>query len=192
MFLIDDVLVNEEVYKQNFICNIEKCKGQCCWEGDYGAPLEEKEIDLIEADIERIKPHITEKGRKYIDQNGFFKFFKDLKSNGTELLENAHCVFLKIENGIGKCGIEAAYEHGDTTFKKPISCHLYPIRVKKNKENGFDVLQYDVWDICSEACTLGNEKRVRIYEFLKEPLIRKYGESWYDQLKSLVMKFGKE
>ncbi|MEE9374431.1 MAG: DUF3109 family protein [Saprospiraceae bacterium] len=191
MFLIDDVLVNEEVYQKNFICNIEKCKGACCWEGDYGAPLEERELDIIRAELDSIKPFLDEEGLLQIKKEGFFTYFKDIGKNGTTLLSNGRCVFLTIQNGIGKCGIEKAYEADCTFFKKPISCHLYPIRIDQNKENGFEVLKYDKWDICSPACALGDDQKVRIFEFLKEPLIRKYGEKFYAQLEKLVQKFSK-
>ena len=189
MFLIDDVLINEEIYQKNFICNIEKCRGACCWEGDYGAPLEEEEIEILENAYEAIKPHIDKEGRDHIERNGIYEYVKDLKKNATTLLSDGRCVFLSMENDTAKCGIEKAYESGDTNFKKPISCHLYPIRVDENKENGFDVLKYDKWDICSAACTLGDNHQVKIYQFLKEALIRKYGKSFFNQLDDLVNKF---
>ena len=189
MFLIDDVLVTEDIYKENFICNLDKCKGACCWEGDYGAPLEEDEIDIIEKELKSILPFIDKEGKEKIEKDGFFEFFEGLKKNGTALLEDGRCAFLTMDQGVAKCGIEKAYESGATEFKKPISCHLYPIRIKEQKENGFDILQYDRWEICSAACTLGDEKKVRIYQFLKEALIRKFGNDFYDQLSEMADKF---
>lgn len=188
MFLIDDVLVNEEIYQKNFICNIEKCKGACCWEGDFGAPLEDKEIDILEKEFDAIKPFLDQEGLDHIEQNGIFEFVDYIKKNATTLLKGGRCVFLTMDNGVGKCGIEKAYEAGETTFKKPVSCHLYPIRVDQNKENGFDVLKYDKWDICSDACSLGDEHKVKIFEFLKDALVRKYGEEFYEQLEYLASK----
>ena len=189
MFLIDDVLVTEELYKEHFICNLDKCKGACCWEGDYGAPLEEGEIDKIAADLDNILEHLDDEGRNHILENGFYSYFKGLKKNGTALLKDGRCAFLTMDGGIAKCGIEKANLAGATSFKKPISCHLYPVRVKEQKENGFDVLQYDKWDICSAACELGEEHKVKIYQFVKDALIRKYGESFYEQLDSMAQKF---
>ncbi|MDG2450583.1 MAG: DUF3109 family protein [Saprospiraceae bacterium] len=189
MFLIDDVLINEEIYQKNFICNIEKCKGACCWEGDFGAPLDADEIELIEKDYEAIKVHLDQEGIDHIEKNGIYEYVKDLRKNATTLLKDGRCVFLSMKDGVAKCGIEKAHEAGDTDFKKPISCHLYPIRIDQNKENGFDVLKYDKWDICSAACTLGDEHKVRIYEFLEDALTRKYGDEFYAQLKALVQKF---
>jgi Fe-S-cluster containining protein len=191
MFLIEDVLINEEVYQKNFICNIQKCKGACCWEGDYGAPLEENEIDILEKEYESIKPYLDEEGIDYIDKHGIYEYIKDLKKNATALLSDGRCAFLNIDNGIAKCGIEKAHEAGKSSLKKPISCHLYPIRIENNNENGFEVLKYDQWDICSAACDLGNENQVRIYQFLKEALIRKYGIDFYNQLENLVSNFSK-
>ncbi len=189
MFLIDDVLINEEIYQKNFICNIEKCKGACCWEGDFGAPLDVDEIELIEKDYEAIKVHLDQEGIDHIEKNGIYEYVKDLRKNATTLLKDGRCVFLSMKDGVAKCGIEKAHEAGVTNFKKPISCHLYPIRIDQNKENGFDVLKYDKWDICNAACTLGDEHKVRIYEFLKDALTRKYGDEFYAQLKALVQKF---
>lgn len=191
MFLIEDVLINEEVYQKNFICNIQKCKGACCWEGDYGAPLEENEIDILEKEYESIKPYLDEEGIDHIDKHGIYEYIKDLKKNATTLLSDGRCAFLNIDNGIAKCGIEKAHEAGKSSLKKPISCHLYPIRIENNNENGFEVLKYDQWDICSAACDLGNENQVRIYQFLKEALIRKYGIDFYNQLENLVSNFSK-
>jgi len=168
---------------------LDKCKGACCWEGDYGAPLEEEEIDILEQELESILPFLDEEGKKEIQQKGFFKYFKGLKKNGTALLPDGRCAFLTMDNGIAKCGIEKAHESGATQFKKPISCHLYPIRVKKQPANGFEVLQYDRWDICSAACKLGDEKKVKIYQFLKDALIRKYGKEFYEQLDHMVEQF---
>ena len=191
MFLIEDVLINEEVYQKNFICNIQKCKGACCWEGDYGAPLEENEIDILEKEYESIKPYLDEEGIDYIDKHGIYEYIKDLKKNATALLSDGRCAFLNIDNGIAKCGIEKAHEAGKSSLKKPISCHLYPIRIENNNENGFEVLKYDQWDICNAACDLGNENQVRIYQFLKEARIRKYGIDFYNQLENLVSNFSK-
>ena len=184
MIEVGSVLVHEDVVKNNFVCNLNKCKGACCLEGDSGAPLDADELDILKEVNPKVKPYMTAKGSATIERVGTHvtDFEGDYTTPCVDV--NKECAYVIFENGITKCAIEKAYENGDITWKKPISCHLYPIRITKYPE--FDVLNYDRWSICSPACTFGDELQVRVYEFLKNPLIRKYGEEWYEELEDAV------
>jgi hypothetical protein len=185
MLVIKDVLISEEVIKEQFVCKLDACKGACCWEGDFGAPLEAAELDVLEAIFERIKPYLSPEGLRAIEQEGLYTYYEDNKGYGTPLIEGGACAYLTYDqDGVAKCGIEVAYENGATDFKKPISCHLYPIRIKENLRQGFSAMNYDRWDICSAACALGKELKVPIYQFVKEAIIRKFGEDFYQELEA--------
>ncbi|HRG22205.1 MAG TPA: DUF3109 family protein, partial [Saprospiraceae bacterium] len=134
MIAIDNVLVSEDIVEKHFICNLDACKGACCWEGDYGAPMTQKEADEFEKNKEKILPFMDEAGKEYLLKNPTSKYYKAVKMLGTPLLRNKRCVFLTFdEKGFGLCGIEKAYKEGALPFNKPVSCHLYPIRVLKNE-----------------------------------------------------------
>ncbi|WP_367913631.1 DUF3109 family protein [Leadbetterella sp. DM7] len=180
MILIDDTCVSDDIADKFFVCNLEKCKGACCVEGDLGAPLEESELPVLEEIYESVKPYLTPEGIAAIEEQG--KYIMDWEGDySTTTIDDRECAYAFYdERGILKCGIEQAYLEGKTDFKKPISCHLYPIRITKYEN--FHALNYDRWSICSDACTLGEQLGVEVYRFLKEPLIRAYGEEWYDQL----------
>ena len=184
MITVGDVLLHEDVVKENFVCNLNKCKGACCLEGDSGAPLDAAELDTLDEIYPKVKPFMTEKGIKTIEKTG--TYIKDFDGDYTTpcVDVNKECAYVIWENGITKCAIEKAYEQGVISWRKPISCHLYPIRITKYPE--FDVLNYDRWSICSPACSFGGELKVRVHEFLKAPLIRKYGEDWYRELENEV------
>lgn len=175
--------MSEEVLTEHFLCNLNACKGACCWEGDFGAPLEDAELATLVNIYEDIKPFLRPEGIRAIEMQGLFVNYPDLKGPGTPLLENGACAYLTFEpNGIAKCGIEKACEAGVTDFKKPISCHLYPVRVAVTPEVGFEALNYDVWDICSAACTAGKKEKLPVYQFVKAAIVRKYGEDFYEEL----------
>lgn len=180
MIEVKNTLVHEDVVRENFVCNLNKCKGICCIEGDSGAPLERSELAILEEIYPIIKPYMTEKGIAVIEEFG--THVKDFEGDYTTpcVDTNKECAYVIMENGITKCSIEKAYEEGKIAWKKPISCHLYPIRITNYPE--FEVLHYDRWNICSPACSFGNELKVPVYQFLKEPLIRKYGAEWYQEL----------
>ena len=181
MIIIQDVLVSDELVEEQFICNLSKCKGACCWEGDFGAPLADEELDILDNIYDNIRPFLTEEGQYKIDSEGGYKFFKGMEQNGTQLLPDGRCAYLVIErNGVAQCGIEKAWKAGATDFQKPISCHLYPIRM--SKQTGFEALNYDRWEICSDACQLGAEHQMPVYKFLKDALIRAYNEDFYEEL----------
>lgn len=181
MIDIDNKIVHFDILEKNFICNLCKCKGICCVEGDAGAPLEEKEAEIIEQILPIIYDDLTTEGQLAIDEKGVWMIDIEGDLTTTILKNSGACVFVQYDNqGIAYCAIERAWEKGLVDFRKPISCHLYPIRVKKY--NGFDAVNYNVWSICKDAIKLGDEKNIKIYQFLKEPLIRKYGKQWYEDL----------
>ena len=187
MLFVQDKLISESVIEEHFLCNLNACKGACCWEGDFGAPLEKAELDTLEKIYDEVKPFLTEAGKQAIEEQGTYVYNEKHKEFGTTLIQNSACAYITYEeNGTAKCGIEKAYEAGKTDFKKPISCHLYPIRVRNNPNVPFESLTYDVWDICSAACDLGKKEKLPLYKFLKEALIRKYGDSFYEELEKAV------
>lgn len=180
MILIDNTVISDDVAEQFFVCNLEKCKGACCVEGDLGAPLEPDEPAILDAIYPKIKPYLTEAGIRAIEQQGRYESDGD-GGSVTTTINGRECVYSTYdERGILKCGIEAAYNDGVIDWKKPISCHLYPIRVTKYDQ--YHALNYDRWPICSPACSFGKELNVPVYKFVREALIRAYGEVWYDKL----------
>jgi len=183
MILIDNIIVSDEVVEEDFVCNIKKCKGACCWEGDYGAPLEEKEKGILEDIYEKVEPYLNQENKDQLAKKGPYEFNKEPKEYGTTLMPDGACVFLvKNEIGIASCGIELAYKDKKIDYKKPISCELYPIRVDKNAQNGFVNLIYDRWDICRNLCKVDKSVKLPLYQFVKNALVRKFGQAFYDQL----------
>jgi len=180
---IDDKLVSTEIFEKEFVCNLNACKGACCVEGDAGAPLTIEEIGLIEDHIEEIELLMTEEGKAVVKKQGV-SYLDDHGEPVTSLVKGKDCVFVfRDDNGITKCAIEQAYRSKKIPFNKPISCHLYPIRVKKHEK--FESLNYDRWSICSPACKNGKELGVSVYRFLKEPLIRQYGNAFFEELEKI-------
>ena len=179
MIKINNQLISSDIIEKKFICDFERCKGTCCIHGDSGAPLENNEIKIIEKIYPKIKPYLRKEGIKAVEQQG--KYSVDMDSGQvTPLINGRECAYTFFEDGITKCAIERAYFDKKIKFRKPISCHLYPIRIQIHKD--FEALNYDIWGICKAARDLGAKLNVPVYKFLKEPLIRKYGESWYKQL----------
>lgn len=180
MIAIENTLISDDIFTEFFCCDLNSCKGCCCVEGDAGAPLNEDEIAYLEEHIDTIRPYLTEKGSKVVEDVGVFEVVLD-GLLVTPLVERAECAYLTFEEGgIAKCAIEKAFEDGKTDFQKPISCHLYPIRI--SCVGGSEALNYDRWPICKDAVIAGSAKSVKVFQFLKTPLIRKYGEEWYQQL----------
>jgi len=180
MIEVLNTLVDEDLLTESFVCHLDKCKGACCVEGDAGAPLERNELAVLEEIYPQVKPYMTAKGIQAVEEYG--NWVKDDEGDYTTpcVDGNKECAYVMWEDGISKCAIERAYLDGKIAWKKPVSCHLYPIRITAYPE--FDVLHYDRWHICSSACSFGRELKVPVFRFLKEPLIRKYGEEWYDEL----------
>lgn len=184
MIILDKTVLSDDIKERHFVCDLTKCKGACCIEGDLGAPLEKEELSMIEDSYEAVKPYLSKEGLAVIEKEGLY-ILDEEGDYSTTTIDNKECAFaIYDEKNILKCGIEQAYLDGKTKWKKPISCHLYPIRV--TKYDHYDALNYDQWDICDAACKLGSNLKVPIYKFLKEPLIRKYGEQWYADLEKEI------
>lgn len=177
---IGDKVVSTQIFERKFVCDLNACKGACCVEGDSGAPLTFEEVSILEDDLDAIKPYMRKEGIEAVDKTGVFFMDQD-NEPVTTLVNNSECAFVFFdENGITKCSIEQAHKEGKTNFKKPISCHLYPIRVKQF--NDFMGLNYDKWKICEPACACGESLNVPVFKFLKEPIIRAFGEDFFDEL----------
>jgi len=183
MIIIGNTSVSDDLYLVRFCCHLERCHGACCVDGDAGAPLEEEEISILEDDLDFIKPFMTEQGIKTVDENGVFDY--DTHSNFvTPLVNDGECAFANFRDGIAHCAIEKAYYAGKTKFLKPVSCHLYPVRITRYET--FDAVNYQKWNICKPALKLGNKEGLPLYKFLKTALVRKYGDSWYQELEKEI------
>ncbi len=183
MLIIQDVLIHDDVVKEKFLCQLDACKGACCWEGDWGAPLEQEEISTLVEILDKVSPYLRPEGLEVIEEKGVAVYYEEPKEYGTSLLPNGACSFMTYDqNGVAQCGIEQAYNDGVVDFKKPISCHLYPIRVNSEPTVNFEALNYDRWDICSAACSNGAKAKLPVYRFAREALVRKYGEEFYEEL----------
>lgn len=190
MVQIDDKIISLDIFEKKFLCDLLKCKGACCIHGDSGAPLEDEEADKLDEIFEDVKPYMRKEAIEAIEKEGQPYMIDSDGDLVTVLVNNKECAFVFFENGITKCAIEKAHFDGNSKFRKPISCHLYPIRVKKYKD--FEGLNYDKWDICKPAIANGQSNDLPLYKFLKEPLIRKYGTEWYKQLNWAAEEIKKE
>jgi len=183
MIHLDKTIISDEIMSVHFACDLPNCKGACCIEGDAGAPLEEEEISLLEDHIEKIKPFMRREGIKEIENTGVFDYDAAGKYV-TPLVEGRECSFIYFEDGIARCAIERAYVEKKIPFQKPVSCHLYPIRIKRLKEN--DAINYHKWNICKPALEEGIKQKTPLYRFLEEALIRKYGNFWFERLLKIM------
>lgn len=190
MFQINDTIIASDIIEENFLCDLSACKGECCVEGESGAPLENEEVKIIEELLPQVWDDLSPAARAVIEQQGVA--YKDYDGEMvTSLVNGEDCVFTYYdEKGICKCIIEKAYREGRVDFYKPISCHLYPIRLQKYKE--FTAVNYHRWNVCKAAVALGNKKGLKIYQFLKEPLVRRFGESWYNELSLVAEEYEKQ
>lgn len=189
MFQIGNTIVSDDVLEKEFVCNLTACKGQCCVDGDAGAPLSEDEKAILEEIYPTIKSYLRPEGIEVIENQGTWVIGEDGDIE-TPLINNKECAYVIFDNDTALCGIEQAYNEGLISWKKPISCHLYPIRIKEYSQ--FSAVNYNRWHICDDACALGKELEVPVYKFLKEPLIRKYGESWYAELEMVATEWQKQ
>lgn len=181
MIAIDKTLISEDLLDRKFVCDLNACKGACCVAGDSGAPLDEEELPLLDAVLEQVKPYMVKKGIKAVEKFGTYEKDSDGDFTTTLVSEGAECAFVYFdENKIAKCAIEKAYLEGKITWQKPISCHLYPVRITRHRH--YDAVNYHKWNVCKPACECGSKLDVPVYKFLKGPLIRKYGKDWYKQL----------
>ena len=180
MIEIDDKIVSLDLLREMFVCDLAKCKGICCVEGDSGAPLDIDEVDILEQEWESYAPYMTEEGRRAVEEQGFMVVDVD-GDYTTPLVDGAACAYAFEEAGVTYCAIERAYREGKCAFMKPISCHLYPIRVTRFR-NGSAGLNYHRWSVCSGARECGKRLGVPAYKVLREPIIRAFGEEFYAQM----------
>jgi hypothetical protein len=183
MIAIGETLVSEELLEKKFVCDLNACKGACCVQGESGAPLEDKEVEILEAIYEKVKPYIPADGIKAIEKQGTHVIDTD-RERVTPLVKGKHCAYTYFENGMALCAIEKAWKDGKVEFRKPISCHLYPVRVDNTKM--YDAVKYERWSICKPACKLGESLQVPVYRFVKDALVRKYGKKWYAELEQVA------
>ena len=177
-------ILSSEIAEEHFVCNLAKCKGACCVEGEGGAPLDDDELAVLEREYPNFKDYVSPLGQQEVARQGLY-YQEDDGEFAVPTLEGRECVFATYnEQGHLQCGIERAWLEGKTTFRKPISCQLYPIRITKYEQ--FEALNYHRWDICAPACEHGASLGVPLYKFLKAPLIRRYGQAWYDELVRLI------
>lgn len=180
MIEIDDKIVSLDILREQFACDISRCKGICCVEGNAGAPLDIDEVDTLEEEWDNYAPYMTEQGRAAVAQQGFMVVDQE-GDYTTPLVDDAECAYSFNENGVTYCAIERAYREGKSRFVKPISCHLYPIRLMRFS-NGSIGLNYHRWDICRPACECGRESGIPLYKALREPIVRRFGEEFYKAL----------
>lgn len=185
MLVIDDIIVSDDLYLVRFCCHLDRCQGACCVAGDAGAPLEEDEISLLEDHLDALTPFMTERGVAAVKEQGVFDY-DALGNFVTPLVKDAECAFCNFDNGLAYCAIEKAYEEGAIRFRKPISCHLYPVRI--TRFDHFEAVNYHKWPICKPALKYGKKQGMMVYQFLKVALIRKYGENWYRKLDEEIRK----
>jgi hypothetical protein len=176
---IDNTIISLDVFEKKFKCDLAKCKGKCCVYGDSGAPLEKDEVKLLEEIYPEVKPFLRPEGIMAIEEQGTSMVDSD-GDDVTPLINHKECAYTIIENGIYFCAIESAYLKKKIKFQKPISCHLFPVRIKDYPE--FTAVNYEKWEICKDAVKLGHEEDVSIVDFLKQALIRRFGKKWYKKL----------
>ena len=185
MLVIGNTLVSDDVITERFVCNIEACKAACCIEGDAGAPLLEEESAILDRIYPQVAPFLNDKGRAAIEAQGKWVVDIDDGEKCTPLVAGRECAYaLFDEKGVLHCGIERAWEAGAVDFRKPSSCHLYPIRIKEHKE--FTAVNYHRWPICLPACALGTKLGVPVFRFLKDALVNRFGAEWYAELEVLA------
>ncbi len=190
MVQVDDKVISLDIFEKKFICDLHACHGECCVAGESGAPLEDDETLILEQIYETVKPYLAAEAVAEIEKNGKWVIDAD-GDKVTPIIGDEECVYaIQGEDGIWKCAIEQAYNDGKVSFKKPISCHLYPIRVTKYRS--FEALNYHQWFVCEPARVLGAKAGVPVYKFLKDPIIRKYGEPFYAELENIASVLAKE
>lgn len=180
MIKIDNTIVSDDLLNVRFCCDLNACKGECCVDGDAGAPLDEEEISILEDHIDKIKPYMSPESMVVVERMGVFDYDMTGKFC-TPLVNDRECVFVVFDEfKIARCAIEMAYKEGKIKFQKPVSCHLYPVRI--TCYDSFDAVNYHKWHICQKALDNGARNNIPLYEFLKDALLRKYGRQWYNSL----------
>ncbi|MEI9933884.1 MAG: DUF3109 family protein [Ferruginibacter sp.] len=168
MIAIDNILVSNEIVEEQFVCDLNKCKGGCCVDGDAGAPLNKDELDNLNEVYDAVLPYLNDENKKELQRHGKYVYDKEF-GWVTPTIESRMCAYgIKDKSGIVKCGIEQAYNDGKVKWKKPISCHLFPIRINQSKDRQTDFLNYEPReDLCKAACNLGKKLKVPVYIFFK-------------------------
>jgi len=190
MFQLGKTIISEDIFEKDFVCNLGACKGACCVDGDAGAPLEKEELAILDKIYPIVKTYLRKEGVEAIEREGIYTTNED-GEHETPLIDGADCAYVVIDkNKTAMCAFEEAYNQGEITFKKPVSCHLYPVRIQDYSE--FSAVNYHHWHICDDACSLGKELQVPVYKFLKQALIRKFGEVWYTELEEVAEKHQKK
>jgi len=188
LIVIDNILVSDEVISEQFVCDLNKCKGGCCEDGDSGAPLTNDELEYLRDFIEEFKPYITPEGLKVLEMEGLYKYDQEF-GWVTPTIAGRMCAYgFRDQQGIIKCGIEQAHLDKKIPWRKPISCHLFPVKITRNKRQNQEYVNYEPReDLCKAACKLGKQLKVPVYVFLKEALIRKYGPDFYAALEATAL-----
>jgi hypothetical protein len=179
MIQIGEKIISRDLFEKHFICHLEKCEGNCCVFGDAGAPLEDEEAEALSRELQRIIPFIRAEGKRAVREQGAWVIDRD-GEKVTPLIGREECAYVVFEDKIARCAVEQAYEEGAITFRKPVSCHLYPIRVGKLKQG--IALNYHQWSICEPARILGEKEGVPVFRFLKDAIVRVYGDEFYAEL----------
>tara|TARA_R110002072_G_scaffold142804_1_gene288247 strand:+ start:15555 stop:16118 length:564 start_codon:yes stop_codon:yes gene_type:complete len=186
MFQLGKTIVSEDLIEKEFVCNLGACKGECCIAGEAGAPVTSEEVEILETIYPKVKPFLRSEGIEAIEAQGTYITTSNNELE-TPLVNGNECAYVTFTvNGTASCGIEDAYNAGEIDFRKPISCHLYPVRVVDYSE--FAAVNYHKWPICNDACILGKELKVPVYKFVKDALIRKFGKHWYAELEKVAEK----
>ena len=193
MIAIDNVLVSDQLVKEQFVCDLSKCKGACCVDGDAGAPLEKNELKKLEEVMPAVLPYLSVEHKQEVEKQGLYIWHNEF-GWVTPTINDKICVYgITDSNGIVKCGIEQAYLDGKIKWKKPISCHLFPVTITKSRDGITEYANYEPReDNCKAACSLGKKLKVPVYEFLKEPLIRKFGKRFYEALEATAIALNKK
>lgn len=179
MIAIGNTLVSVNIIKKKFLCDLNSCKGACCVGGESGAPLEKAELKELKDAYPHVKPYMNREGIESIEKHGVYVVDQD-GDDTTPLVDGKQCAFAYFEKDIAKCSIEKAWQEKKIKFQKPISCHLYPIRI--TGKDTYDIVNYEKWNVCKPACKCGEEMDVPLYKFVRPALVRKYGKEWFDQL----------
>lgn len=187
MIAIDKILVSDDVVEEHFVCDLSKCKGGCCEDGDAGAPLTDQELDEVKVAYEKVIPYMTPEGIREVEKQGLYRYDKDF-GWVTPTINSGICAYgYRDTKGVIKCAFEQAYNDGLIGWKKPVSCHLYPIKVKESRHSDYVMVNYEPREeLCAGGCKLGDKLKVPAYIFLKESIIRKFGEEFYEVLDNIA------
>lgn len=187
---IDSILISDDIVEEQFVCDLTQCKGGCCEDGDAGAPLTDEELDEVKQAFEKVMHLMPKDGLKEVERNGLYRYDREF-GWVTPTVDDKICAYgFRDAKGVIKCAFEEAYNQGLISWKKPISCHLYPIKRSKSRFSAHELLNYDPREgMCSPACSLGKSLKVPVYRFLKDALIRAYGTEFYDALDQVAQDY---